>query len=135
MDLWLVRHGEGVLAMDGPLTELGEEQARCVATALADARLTTLISSPLFRAPGTAGIVAEALDLPIAVWPELREGTDDEYGAYSIDKLAARFPGAVIAAAGAWPETYGGDTYEGFYARAGAVRGRLQAELHAGDRV
>lgn len=85
MLLLLVRHGqslgnveERIQGNDDPLTDLGREQARAVARALA-ARgdITHLYASPLDRALETAGIIGAATNhqpVPIAGLAEINAG-------------------------------------------------------------
>jgi broad specificity phosphatase PhoE len=58
---------------DPKLTPAGREQARTAAQALRTAGVRRLISSPYRRALETATIIAEALDLEVAVEPLVRE--------------------------------------------------------------
>ena len=65
MEIWLVRHGDTIVADDGlyqphhGLTELGFEQARSVAKALAGIDFDACYSSALPRAVQTAQVFAE----------------------------------------------------------------------------
>ncbi|MFN3338504.1 MAG: histidine phosphatase family protein [Dietzia sp.] len=95
--LHLVRHGQtpsnvaGALdtALPGaPLTELGREQARTVGSELATSGIspTVVLSSEAARARETAGLIAEAMELPTQAVPgayevqagryEMRTGTE-----------------------------------------------------------
>jgi glucosyl-3-phosphoglycerate phosphatase len=81
----LVRHGQSEFNVvysktrvdpgihDPRLTEEGRRQALAAAERLAGQNLTLLLSSPYTRALQTAQIIAEALDLPIAIEPMVRE--------------------------------------------------------------
>jgi broad specificity phosphatase PhoE len=86
----LVRHGQSEFNVvysqtrvdpgipDPRLTEEGHRQARLAAARLAAERLagrdlTLILSSPYTRALQTAQILADALDLPIAIEPMVRE--------------------------------------------------------------
>ena len=81
-DLWLVRHGQadaGWERADPPLSELGRQQARECAQALAG-RLAevgrgagTLLCSPLRRTRETAGLLGDRLGLQPRVEPRLVE--------------------------------------------------------------
>ena len=79
MELWLVRHGETIVASDGlykphhGLTELGLEQARSVAKALADIDFDICYSSALPRAVQTAEIFANLTSRSFTRIPELNE--------------------------------------------------------------
>lgn len=57
--LHLVRHGEAV--DDGPLSDLGRQQARCVAARLADLPVAAIHHSPLRRAVETTELISERL--------------------------------------------------------------------------
>ncbi|HXG52802.1 MAG TPA: histidine phosphatase family protein [candidate division Zixibacteria bacterium] len=78
---YFLRHGEteaNVLRIvagsrDVPLTELGHVQAREAAALLAGRGITAICSSALQRARQTARYVAEALELPVTIVPELGE--------------------------------------------------------------
>ena len=65
MELWLVRHGDTIVAEDGlykphhGLTELGFQQARSVAEALAEVDFDACYSSALPRAIQTAQVFAD----------------------------------------------------------------------------
>jgi probable phosphoglycerate mutase len=76
-----LRHGEtetnrrGLTAgmTDVALNETGRQQARTAASALVGRNITALYSSPLKRALETARCVADTLDLPVVVVPQLAE--------------------------------------------------------------
>ncbi len=65
MEIWLVRHGETIVAEDGlykphhGLTKLGFQQAKSVAEALADIEFDACYSSALPRAVQTAQVYSE----------------------------------------------------------------------------
>ena len=80
--LILIRHGESMSnvlrivtsAVEGyPLTERGQGQAAAAAAGLVDQGIVRVYSSAALRASQTAGIVAEALGVPIEVVPGLEE--------------------------------------------------------------
>ncbi len=85
VEILLVRHGASEAAVDGQpfevlegqadpsLSPKGEEQARAVATFLADQPLQALFITPLCRTAQTAVPIAEATGLAAEVVPELRE--------------------------------------------------------------
>ena len=79
MNIYFVRHGESTENRGDaprpypPITELGREQARRAAEALKDRGIVRLYCSPMRRNLMTAAFVAEALDLPPHVLPELSE--------------------------------------------------------------
>jgi len=78
---WFLRHGEtdwnaqGISQgnVDIPLNATGVAQARAAAQKLRRRGIATIVASPLSRARVTAAFVGEALDLPVAVDPDLRE--------------------------------------------------------------
>lgn len=78
---WYLRHGETDWNAQGlsqgnvdiPLNATGLAQARAAAELLRGRGIGSIIASPLSRARVTAEIVAEALDLPVSIDPDLRE--------------------------------------------------------------
>lgn len=80
--LWLVRHGESTWnalglvqgQAEGPLlNSAGRRQAEACARLLAPEPVRAVYASDLERAASTAAVVAEALELPVAHDPRLRE--------------------------------------------------------------
>ncbi|HME25762.1 MAG TPA: histidine phosphatase family protein [Acetobacteraceae bacterium] len=78
---WFLRHGEtdwnaqGISQgnVDIPLNATSVAQARAAAEALRNRGIATIVASPLSRARVTAEFVGEALGLPVALDPDLRE--------------------------------------------------------------
>ena len=78
---WFLRHGEtdwnaqGISQgnIDIPLNAVGVAQARAAAEKLRNRGIATIVASPLSRARVTAEFVGEALGLPVALDPDLRE--------------------------------------------------------------
>ncbi len=78
---WYLRHGEtdwnaqnlSQGNVDIPLNPTGLAQARAAAQALRGRGIAAIRSSPLSRARVTAALVAEVLDLPVTIDPDLRE--------------------------------------------------------------
>jgi broad specificity phosphatase PhoE len=78
---WFLRHGEtdwnaqGISQgnVDVPLNATGLAQARAAAVKLRNRGIATIVASPLSRARVTAELVGEALELPVAIDPDLRE--------------------------------------------------------------
>lgn len=65
--LYLVRHGDAS-PHDGPLSEVGREQARLTRDRLAEVPLTAICHGPLPRAAQTAAIIAEGFPrVPVSV--------------------------------------------------------------------
>jgi broad specificity phosphatase PhoE len=81
ISFWFLRHGEtdwnaqGISQgnVDIPLNATGIAQARAAAQKLRNRGIATIVSSPLSRAKVTAEFVGEALNLPVAIDPDLRE--------------------------------------------------------------
>jgi broad specificity phosphatase PhoE len=101
MQLILLRHGECLgqcdpalgSEPDTPLSERGRRQAKCAAQALADAKITHILSSPLLRSLETAHLIAEHLQLEqIAVWTTLREMWSTRHRGAQRTALQQRFP-------------------------------------------
>jgi len=78
---WFLRHGEtdwnarGISQgnVDIPLNPTGLAQARSAAQKLRNRGIASIIASPLSRARATAELAGEALGLPVAIDPDLRE--------------------------------------------------------------
>ena len=81
LPFWYLRHGEtdwnahGLSQgnIDIPLNPTGLAQARSAAELLRNRGITTIVTSPLSRARVTAEFVGDALGLPVAIDPDLRE--------------------------------------------------------------
>ena len=79
--LFLVRHGQSAGNAEGrfgghsatPLSDLGQEQARLTANALAKENINAIYSSDLLRAVQTAEPLAKKVNLEIMTSPALRE--------------------------------------------------------------
>lgn len=79
--LYLIRHGQSAGNASGrfgghsptPLSELGEQQAKLTAQALAKENIDAIYSSDLFRAVKTAEPLSELLSLPITKTDSFRE--------------------------------------------------------------
>ena len=110
----IVRHGQSTWnaehrwqgLADPPLTELGLEQARELATALRDVPLDAVYSSDLQRARETAEAVARTKGLAVLTEPALREIDVGEWSGLTTDEIKARFP------AGWERQAAGGDGWE-----------------------
>lgn len=99
--VWLARHGQtpgnisGERLYNPGLTDLGREQARRLAEALAAAGVRQLLSSPLRRALETAAPVAARAGVPVEACNDLVEfNAWDAYRGASRAELGGWFPGA-----------------------------------------
>ena len=85
--LYIARHGQTIWNVqnkvcgitDVELTEKGREQAKALASAVADKNINVIISSPLKRAVETSGIVSDKCNVPIKIDDRLIE---QNYGIY-----------------------------------------------------
>ena len=95
---WFLRHGETDWNVQGisqgnvdiPLNATGIAQARSAADKLRNRGIATIVSSPLSRARVTAEFVGEALGLPVALDPDLREVS---FGVQEGQKMSDWFAG------------------------------------------
>lgn len=79
--LYLVRHGQSAGNAEGrfgghsatPLSDLGREQARLTAQALARENISAIYASDLFRTMQTAEPLGELLNIPVVATPAFRE--------------------------------------------------------------
>ena len=106
---------------DPGLTELGRRQAVEAASALADMGVGLLLASPYRRTLETAGIVADALRVPVAVEPLLRERAG-----FSCDVGTGR-----TMLAKAWPGLDFGALPERWWAELGEAEDALAARARA----
>ncbi len=119
---WYLRHGEtdwnaqnlSQGNVDIPLNPTGIAQARAAALALRGRGIAAIRSSPLSRARVTAELVAEVLDLPVTIDPQLREVA---FGAQEGQPMGEWF--AAWIAGTHTPE--GAETFAGLRARAVAA--------------
>jgi 2,3-bisphosphoglycerate-dependent phosphoglycerate mutase len=96
---YFLRHGETELnrlalvagATDVPLNPTGWVQARAAAARLGNTAITTIYASPMQRARDTAQCVADALDVPLVIVPELHER---HWGIFEGQPRALRVRGA-----------------------------------------
>ncbi|MEN1680386.1 MAG: histidine phosphatase family protein [Planctomycetota bacterium] len=117
--LYLIRHGatdhnmmrpprlQGA-GINGPLAELGREQAARVAEVLAARPITEVLSSPMIRARQTAEAIAALHGLPVAVdenlievnvgrwedktWADIQEHDAAAYAAFREDPFQSGYP-------------------------------------------
>ncbi|MEM6329644.1 MAG: histidine phosphatase family protein [Planctomycetota bacterium] len=118
--LYLIRHGatphnlqkpprlQGS-GIDGPLCDLGREQAERVAGVLAARPITRIAASPMKRAMETAGAIAERHGLSVEAmpgvieadvgdwegrsWPEIQAGDAENYARFRSDPSTFGYPG------------------------------------------
>ena len=98
--LYLVRHGQSAGNAEGrfgghgptPLSELGFEQARMTAQALAKEKIDAIYTSDLLRAVQTATPLAELTDLPIIKTPAFRERHVGVLEGLTFDESKESFP-------------------------------------------
>jgi probable phosphoglycerate mutase len=123
---------------DPPLSALGEEQARDAAKRLADAGIgfTGVIASDLRRARRTAEILAEAIGLPVAVDPELREIDVGDWQGLTRSEIEAGWPGELADwSEGRSESPPGGETRAHLAERARAALLRAAAAVRPGERL
>jgi probable phosphoglycerate mutase len=140
----LIRHGETAWnvetriqgQLDVPLNERGRWQAQRLAGALADERLQAVYASDLRRAHETAARLAEAIALPVATDPGLRERGFGRFEGLTFQEVEHRFPDDSRR----WREREpdfgpgGGETLRSFYARCVGAAARLAAR-HPGGHI
>ena len=122
---YYLRHGEteanaaGTIAgsLDVELTNLGRDQARLAARALAHKPITAIYASPLRRARDTAQPIAEALGLPVTIVEEIAERN---WGELEGMPRGAHMRGA---------RPVGGESTEAFVQRVLAGFARIDAEV------
>ena len=142
----LARHGatahtaemrlSGCTGANPPLSELGREQARRLAAALAAVGgVDVLVCSPVLRARQTAETAAAALGLPLAVEDDLREIDFGDWEGLTPAEVDRGWPGSQAR----WRRQSadpapGGESVDQVAARVAGVRRRLAAE-HPGATV
>lgn len=128
--IYLVRHGqthfnaEGRMQghLDSPLTALGRAQASAVGRLLRDLVGKPdgwrLVSSPLGRAQDTAGLIGEALGLPVETDRRVIEVSFGQWDGRLREELAAEHPDTF--GLGGWQfAAPGGESYEAVEGRVG----------------
>lgn len=128
--IYLVRHGETAFNaerrmqghLDSPLTALGLAQGAAIGRLLRGLIDKPdgwrLISSPLGRAQATAGLIGEALGLPVETDRRVIEVSFGQWDGRLRDELAAEHPNTF--GLGGWQfAAPDGETYEGVEARIG----------------
>jgi probable phosphoglycerate mutase len=139
----LLRHGQTPMSVDKrfsgigdpELTELGRAQAAAAAARLAGSGATAVVSSPLSRARETAGLVAEALGVDLAVEPGLRETDFGDWEGYTFAEVKQKWPrelDAWLADTGVAPPF--GESFDATATRVRQARDRVLAS-HGGQTV
>jgi broad specificity phosphatase PhoE len=141
--LLLVRHGESTWNRehkvqgqhDPPLSPLGLEQARRLATRLAGERLAAFYSSDLRRAWQTAEAVAAELGLQPVPLPGLREIALGAWEGKTREELVAEYPAEWEAWARhpSWDLVPGGEGAAPFERRVLTTLAGIQADHPTGD--
>ncbi|MFF4396029.1 bifunctional RNase H/acid phosphatase [Streptomyces sp. NPDC001480] len=143
----LLRHGETPLTpqkrfsgsggTDPALSDVGREQARRVATALARrGTIQAVVASPLARTRETAGIVAARLGLEVTIDDGLRETDFGAWEGLTFGEVRERYPDDLntwLADPAAEP-TGGGESFAATAARIAVTRDKLVA-AYAGRTV
>jgi broad specificity phosphatase PhoE len=106
MRVLLLRHGQSTWNAerrwqgwaDPPLSELGREQARWAASALATVGFGAVVASDLRRARETAEVVADELGLgAVEIEAGLRERNVGAWSGLTTEEIEARWPGQLDA--------------------------------------
>ncbi len=140
MEIVLVRHAQpdwepGGVARDDPgLTDLGHEQARCVADALAGEEFDAIYISPLQRVVETAAPICEALGMEPIVHSWLRELGLAPLEGQTSEQVRAYFEDANARELDAWWDgPPGGESFRHFIERVSAgIEGLLAGEHRLG---
>lgn len=163
MHLFLIRHGQSTnnadtslssRVADPALTATGEHQAQQLADYISTHPehfgITHLYASPMLRALQTATPLAQALQLPLQVWPDICEYggiyLDDEGSPHGIaqsgltrPQIMERFPLAelddTITDEGWWKMPNGHEPFENVLMRVIRVATALKARADTSDRV
>jgi probable phosphoglycerate mutase len=138
----LARHGESDWNRDRrwqghadrPLTKRGEEQARALATRLADIPLDAIYASDLLRARATADAVARSRGLDVQVVAELREVDVGSWSGLTREDARVRFPEDFARWLEGGQGWHDGESYEAMSERVLAALERIVVE-HPDRRV
>jgi broad specificity phosphatase PhoE len=138
----LARHGESDWNRDRrwqghadrPLTKRGEEQARALATRLADIRLDGIYASDLLRARMTAEAVARPRGLDVQLVAELREVDVGSWSGLTREDARVRFPKDFARWLEGGQGWHDGESYEAMSERVLAALERIVVE-HPDGRV
>lgn len=141
--VWLARHGESDWnaakrfqgRSDRPLTPLGRQQAKALASELASSSsLSVIYTSPLRRALETAAVVGEQVGLEPVPDDDLREVDVGSWAGLSRAEVEARYPDAFerwLDGGEGWDD---GESYAEMSARVLAALVRISGS-HPGDEL
>ncbi len=147
MELILIRHGESQNnsgqshLWDSPLSEIGVEQARCVAEALRSDPVKSLYCSPMDRALHTASLIGGVLQLQPEVLVELSEhGLCWQELGISRQMAAERYPNVALPDwmdEEGWARHWSSETREELFERMAKAAEwvRHQAAIRPGDAI
>jgi probable phosphoglycerate mutase len=132
----LLRHGQTPMSVDKrfsgigdpELTDTGRSQAAAAAARLAASGATAVVCSPLSRARETAGLVATALGLDVAVEPGLRETDFGDWEGCTFAEVKQKWPrelDAWLADTGVAPPF--GESFDATATRVRQARDRILA--------
>lgn len=125
MICYVVRHGKDDDTVRGgwsaaPLTDAGFAQVRQLASQMLSEKgrgICVIYTSDLLRAKQTAGILSDALSVPIVEMPEFRETNNGLLAGMSNIAASKRYPGMYWSALD-WEQSYpGGESSRQFYER------------------
>jgi len=119
---------------DAPLNDLGRQQARELAEALADEPISAIYSSDLRRAYETARIVGDRLGCDVTAIRDLREVDVGEWSGLSVGEVHERFPLGVERWRAGGKGWEAGESYAELGARVVAALERI-ADSHPDDTV
>ena len=104
-ELWLIRHGQTDWNLerrfqgrsDIPLNETGIKEAHALAATLCGQSFDAIYSSPLQRALQTAQALAEQLNLPIQIDPDLVESAHGDWEGMLFSEIKEHYPALLHA--------------------------------------
>lgn len=140
----LIRHGETVFniegkiqgSLDSPLTEIGVQQAKAVASRLRHTSLSKIYTSDLGRALSTAKLIAQPANHPLVPDERLREREMGIFQGLTFDIIAQQYPDdlAQLRVADADYIPPGGESAQQTRERAWAALNDL-ADRHPGEQI
>src|SRR5216684_809706 len=112
---------------DPPLNSFGRAQASALAERLAVTPIGAIYSSDLRRAFETARIIGARKNLPVELWPELREVDVGSWTGLTPSETKARFPEGRRRRSQGQEGWEGGETYADLGARVIAAAKKIAA--------